>query len=70
MNSANSLLQLRVTDDIRGRVMSIYMMLMIGAVPFGSLVVGKLADTYGAPWAEAVCAAACAVGSAFYSTRR
>jgi MFS family permease len=54
LNSANSLLQLSVKDDVRGRVMSIYTMLLLGAVPFGSVVIGSLTDNVGAPLAVAV----------------
>jgi predicted MFS family arabinose efflux permease len=70
MNSANSMLQLRVSDEVRGRVMSIYSMILLGAVPFGSVAIGSLTDKIGAPWAVAVCAIACFCAGAFYVTRR
>lgn len=69
LNCTNSLLQLRITDAVRGRVMSIYTMIMLGAVPFGSVVIGYVADHIGAPLAVAVCAVACA-GSAIYFVTR
>jgi len=68
LNSANSLLQLTVPNDVRGRVMSIYTMILLGAAPFGSVVIGKLTDVVGAPWAVAVCAIACAGAAIFYVT--
>lgn len=70
MNSANSMLQLKVSDDVRGRVMSIYSMILLGAVPFGSVAIGSLTDQIGAPWAVAVCAIACFCAGSFYVTRR
>lgn len=69
MNSVNSLLQLKITDDVRGRVMSIYSMILLGAVPFGSVVIGSLADRIGAPLAVAVCATACFGAGLFYVSR-
>lgn len=69
MNSVNSLLQLKITDDVRGRVMSIYSMILLGAVPFGSVVIGSLADRIGAPLAVAVCAVACFGAGLFYVSR-
>lgn len=56
-----TVLQLRVEDEVRGRVLSIYL-LTWGMLPLGQLPIGALADTIGAPLATA---AACllAVGS-------
>jgi MFS family permease len=70
LNGANALLQLRVDDRVRGRVMGIYTMLMLGAAPFGSLLIGHLTDLFGIQAGIAVCAVACALASMFYSTRR
>jgi MFS family permease len=69
MNSVNSFLQLKITDDVRGRIMSIYSMILLGAVPFGSVVIGSLADHVGAPLAVAACAVACMGAGVFYVTR-
>lgn len=44
MNNMNSLLQLRVADQMRGRVMSLYTLTFFGLSPFGSLLVGTLAE--------------------------
>lgn len=46
-------LQLSVDDDVRGRVLSIYL-LTWGMLPIGQLAVGALADAIGAPSAMAV----------------
>lgn len=44
-----SLLQMTVPDDLRGRVVSIYMVAMRGGGPLGALVAGALADRFSAP---------------------
>ena len=46
MNSLNSLLQLRVSDQMRGRVLSLYTLTFFGLSPFGSLLVGTLAEQW------------------------
>jgi MFS family permease len=52
MSGNNALLQHRVTDDVRGRVMGAYM-LTWGLMPLGSLPMGLLADRIGTPGAVA-----------------
>ena len=44
----NTLVQSNVTDEIRGRVMSVYMM-TFGLMPIGALPIGALAEYVGAP---------------------
>jgi hypothetical protein len=46
--SNNTLVQLTTPDELRGRVMSVYMMTW-GLMPLGSLPQGVLADWLGAP---------------------
>lgn len=43
----NTTIQTRATDEIRGRVMSIYTLMFIGMAPFGNLTVGFLSEQYG-----------------------
>jgi MFS family permease len=43
----NSLLQLNVSDDMRGRVLSLYVLNWFGFAPFGNLAVGNLAEHWG-----------------------
>lgn len=43
----NSLIQAMVPNEFRGRIMSIYMLVFIGATPFGSLLAGSLAHSLG-----------------------
>ncbi len=47
--TANTTLQRRVPDELRGRVMSIYSFAFAGLYPFGSLLAGWLASRYGVP---------------------
>ena len=44
-----SLVQLTVPDELRGRVISIYMVALRGGWPLGALVAGALADRFTAP---------------------
>ena len=54
--TSNTLMQISVPDALRGRVMSIYTLMFIGTMPFGSLFAGWLAKFIGAPHTILVCA--------------
>jgi MFS family permease len=43
----NTLMQQLVTDEMRGRVMSMWILTFIGTMPFGSFLSGAAADRYG-----------------------
>jgi predicted MFS family arabinose efflux permease len=43
-NNVNSLLQTRVTDQMRGRVMSLYTLSFFGFAPFGTLAIGAASE--------------------------
>jgi predicted MFS family arabinose efflux permease len=45
----NTLLQQLVTDRMRGRVMSMFILSFIGTMPFGNLLAGSAATHFGAP---------------------
>jgi MFS family permease len=47
--TANTLVQTAVPDALRGRVMSVYMMVFIGFFPVGSLIAGAVAEHFGIP---------------------
>ena len=47
MAATNTLVQLRVPDALRGRVMSFHTALFLGLFPFGGLAAGALADRVG-----------------------
>ncbi len=45
----NTLLQQLVTDEMRGRVMSMFILSFIGTMPIGNLIAGAVAQRFGAP---------------------
>src|SRR4029079_17511646 len=49
--TANTTIQLRVPDQLRGRVMSVYTTVFAGSVPAGGLLMGAIASTLGVPFA-------------------
>ena len=57
----NSLLQITVPDEFRGRVMSLFMITSNGVVPFGSLISGSLAQTIGISMALFLCGLVCLI---------
>lgn len=46
---SNTILQQLVTDEMRGRVMSMWILTFIGTMPLGSFIAGAAATRYGAP---------------------
>jgi MFS family permease len=57
----NTLLQINVKDEFRGRVMSLFMITFAGIMPFGNLISGTLAQSWGVSAALFFCGAACLV---------
>jgi len=55
--STNMMLQLTTEDRFRGRVMSLYTFMFVGTAPIGALLAGGIAQRWGAPWANTLCAA-------------
>jgi MFS family permease len=45
----NTTIQLLVDESMRGRVLSIYLMVLTGTIPLGALIQGQLAEAWGAP---------------------
>lgn len=45
----NTLLQQLVTDQMRGRVMSMFILSFVGTMPIGNLIAGTVSQTFGAP---------------------
>lgn len=58
MSLANMLIQSNIPDAFRGRVMSLYTLVIFGTFPLGSLLSGTLAEAFGAPLAIAASAVA------------
>ena len=68
ISSSNILLQTLAPDEMRGRVVSVYAMILLGLVPLGSLLIGSLATIFELRWTfllagtlACVCAIAIAV---------
>ncbi len=57
--SANTRVQLSSAPELRGRVMSVYMMVFAGTTPFGNLIVSSVASASGVPVAFAVSGIPC-----------
>lgn len=47
----NTLIQVKVPNGLRGRVFSVYLWALQGVAPFGSLLIGWLAQNWGVPFA-------------------
>jgi MFS family permease len=47
----NTLIQIKVPNGLRGRVFSVYLWALQGVAPFGSLLIGWLAQNWGVPFA-------------------
>jgi MFS family permease len=62
-NSMNSLLQIRVEDKMRGRVMGLYTLTFFGLAPFGSLAAGAIAEVIPISLTVALTAAIMLAGS-------
>ncbi|NHA01613.1 MFS transporter [Nocardioides sp. W3-2-3] len=50
LNSCNALLQTESEPALRGRVMAIYMTIVMGGTPLGSPFIGWIGQHYGARW--------------------
>jgi len=72
MTAANAAVQISTDPAVRGRVMSLYMMVLLGATPIGSPVIGWIGETFGARWSIGVGAIASilvATGAAIWAVR-
>jgi MFS family permease len=50
LNSANATMQLESAPDLRGRVMALYMTIVMGGTPIGSPIIGWVGQQFGARW--------------------
>lgn len=66
---SNTTMQSISPDHLRGRVISLYSMMFMGMFPLGSLTIGVLANTYGAPNAVAIGTAICFFVSLYFLSR-
>lgn len=68
--TTNTLLQTAVPDHLRGRVISVYMLMFIGMTPLGALLTGWLAQRFSAPTALQVGALALFLSAAAVDSLR
>lgn len=69
MAATNTLIQNRVPDELRGRVMAVYATMFMGMQPIGALIAGGVAKRIGAPYTLTVFGALVLVGSLFFLFR-
>jgi MFS family permease len=50
LTAANTTIQMSTDPAVRGRVMSLYMIVMLGATPIGAPIVGWIGEQFGARW--------------------
>jgi MFS family permease len=50
LNSANAIMQLESVPALRGRVMALYMTIVMGGTPIGSPIIGWVGQHFGARW--------------------
>jgi MFS family permease len=67
MACTNTMIQLMVPDNLRGRVMAVHTTIFMGMAPFGSFLAGIIAENVGAPLAVALGGVCCLAGSALFS---
>ena len=68
-SSSNTLIQAMVPDALRGRVMAVYAMMLMGMAPIGAFFGGALADRLGAPVTVAIGAVACVVAALWFGSQ-
>ena len=54
MAATNTIVQSRVPDELRGRIMAVYATMFMGVQPIGSLLAGGVAKRIGAPYTLAI----------------
>ena len=68
--NANNFIQQNVPDEIRGRVMSAYILVFLGMTPIGNMIIGTIADYIGTLNALRMSSAICIVVSLFFMNNR
>jgi predicted MFS family arabinose efflux permease len=63
MATANATLQLTSRPEMRGRVMSIYMLFFLGSTPIGGPIVGWIGQEWSARWSLAIGGISCLVAA-------
>ncbi|HEU4945729.1 MAG TPA: MFS transporter [Kribbella sp.] len=73
LTAANATMQLGIEPTMRGRVMALYMTVLMGGTPIGSPFIGWIGQTFGARWSLVVGGALTVLGtlgSVLYFSRR
>jgi predicted MFS family arabinose efflux permease len=65
--SCNTLAQIMAPDALRGRVMALYTMVFMAAMPIGTLGMGFLAQYVSLSWALTIGAAGCLIGGLIFA---
>jgi predicted MFS family arabinose efflux permease len=63
----NTLVNVLIPHELRGRVTSLYAMVFMGAIACGALATGVLAQQIGAPWTLACGAMGCVLAALFFA---
>jgi MFS family permease len=69
MAATNTIIQRRVPDELRGRVMAVYATMFMGVQPIGSLLAGGVAKRIGAPYTLGIFGLLVLVGSLVFLVR-
>jgi MFS family permease len=69
MTTANAMVQTRVAPEMRGRVMALYMAILMGGTPVGAPMIGWVAEQFGPRWTIGVGSVAVALAVAAVSVR-
>jgi MFS family permease len=67
--ATNTIVQGRVPDELRSRLMAVYATMFMGVQPIGALIAGGLAKRIGAPHALTLFGLICLLGSLFFLFR-
>ncbi len=68
-NASNALIQNRISDEMRGRVMGIYSLVFFGTMPIGSMLAGQSATWIGLPQTLVIAALVCLLAAVFVILR-
>lgn len=69
MASTNTIIQQRVPDEMRSRLMAVYATMFMGVMPIGSLIAGAVAKRLGAPHTMLIFGCAVLLGSLVFISR-
>lgn len=69
MAATNTLIQNRVPDELRSRVMAVYATMFMGVQPIGALIAGGIAKRIGAPYTLTIFGSLVLLGSLTFASR-